>query len=265
MKTVTGVARTSTMGGPLLNSQYTNLFSMLKPVAAPRPTRATAQDVPRDPYYVERPNLTKFGYSAINSLAGEIRLLKVKKGLFRKDVVECELLTTSLGLGKEFEALSYYCGSAEMSDVMLCNGKRHLIYPSLNAALKAYRESPHQKNLLWTDAVSIDQANKVELSEQIPLMRRIYSEAIGGFVYLGPAEAEWLQGLDLMLKFNVLQQHLMNPEELGAISIHDVKLPSTRHPCWTEYSELSLRHDRRTWILQEITLPRKATVGVGRF
>ena len=60
---------------------------------------------------MEEQNLPKFGYTAINSLAGDIRLLKVKKGLFRTDVVECELVTTSLGLGKKFEALSYCRGS----------------------------------------------------------------------------------------------------------------------------------------------------------
>ena len=89
--------------------QTTNLFSRLMPVAAPRPTRATAQDVPRDAHFVEQQDLPKLEYSAINSLAGEIPLLKVNKGLSRTDFVECELVTTSLGLGKKFEALSYCC------------------------------------------------------------------------------------------------------------------------------------------------------------
>ena len=112
--------------------QTTNLFSMLMPVAAPQPTRATAQDVTRDARSVEQQNLPRFEYSAIDSFVGEIRLLKVKKGLFCTDVVECELVTTSLGLGKKFEALSYCCVSAEMGDVMPCNGKRHFMYTSLN-------------------------------------------------------------------------------------------------------------------------------------
>lgn len=50
--------------------QTTDLVSRLMPVGAPRPTRATAQDVPRDAHFVEQQNLPKLEYSVINSLAG---------------------------------------------------------------------------------------------------------------------------------------------------------------------------------------------------
>ena len=254
-------------GPPLIDGLQGDLFSMLSQIASPRPSRAAPQDSPRDFDWVEQQNFPEFEYPAINSSAGEIRLLRIKKGLFRSDIVECDIITTSLGRGQEFQALSYRWGSGKMSDVMLCNGKRLYIYPSLNAALKTFRESPMLRDqLLWSDAVSIDQANKTEVSEQILLMRRIYTEATGVFVHLGLAERQMSLGLDLMHRLATLQQHLTHPEEHGAIPIDDVTLPSERHSCWTEYFTLFLSPwISRTWILQEIALAEKATLGIGRY
>lgn len=254
-------------GPPLIEELAQSLFSMLSQVVAPHPSRAAPQDFPRNLDWVEQQNLPKFEYSAINSLAGEIRLLRLKKGLFRSDIVECDIVTTSLGRGQEFQALSYRWGSGKMSDVMLCNGKRLYIYPSLNAALKTFRECPMLRDqLLWSDAVSIDQTNQTEVSEQILLMRTIYTEATGVFVHLGLAERQMSLGLDLMHRLATIQRHLTHPEEYGAISIDDVKMPSERHPCWTEYFTLYLSPwISRTWILQEIALANKATLGIGRY
>ena len=254
-------------GPPLIDGLQGDLFSMLSQIASPRPSRATPQDSPRDFDWVEQQIFPEFEYPAINSFAGEIRLLRIKKGLFRSDIVECDIITTSLGRGQEFQALSYRWGSGKMSDVMLCNGKRLYIYPSLNAALKTFRESPMLRDqLLWSDAVSIDQANKTEVSEQILLMRRIYTEATGVFVHLGLAERQISLGLDLMHRLATLQRHLTQPEEYGAIPIDDVTMPSERHSCWTEYFTLFLSPwISRTWILQEIALAEKATLGIGRY
>ena len=254
-------------GPPLIDGLQGDLFSMLSQIATPRPSRAAPQDFPRDFDWVEQQGFPKFEYPAISSLAGEIRLLRIKKGLFRSDIVECDIITTTLGQGQEFQALSYRWGSGKMSDVMLCNGKKLYIYSSLNAALKTFRESPMLRDqLLWSDAVSIDQANKAEVGEQILLMRRIYTEATGVFVHLGLAERKTSLGLDLMHRLATLQRHLTHPEQYGAIPIDDVTIPSEQHPCWTEYFTLFLSPwISRTWILQEIALSKKATLGIGRY
>lgn len=253
-------------GPPLVEELSQTLFSLLSQIASPHPSPAGPQDLPRDFDWVEKQSLPKFEYSPVNSLAGEIRLLRLKKGLFRSDIVECDIITTSLGRGQEFQALSYRWGSGKM-DVMLCNGKKLYIYPSLSAALKTFRESPMLRDqLLWSDAVSIDQSNQTEVSEQILLMRRIYTEATGVFVHLGLAERQISMGLDLMHRLATLQRHLTHPEEYGAISIEDVALPSEQHPCWTEYFTLFLSPwVSRTWILQEIALAKKAALGIGRY
>ena len=253
----------------LIEDSVNDLVSRFVHTKPPHPSRATAQEVPRDFHWVKQQKVPKFEYSAINSLAGEIRLLRLKKGLFRSDIVECDLVTIPLDGDQEFQALSYRWSSATTDDVMLCNGKELDISPSLNAALKTFRESRElQDQLLWCDAVSIHQANLTEVSEQIPLMRRIYTEATGVFVHLGPAERQISRGLDLMHRLASVRQHLLHPEKYGAISIEDVTrlMPLMDDPCWTEYFTLYLSPwFSRTWILQEIALAKKANLGIGRY
>lgn len=246
---------------PLIGS-FENLPTVL------RPSRATAQDFPRDSCWVDQQTLSKHTYEPITSSAGEIRLLKVKRGLFRSDIVECELVTTSLDQEIPYQALSYCCGTAGTTEVMLCNGRKHHIYPSLNNALKAFRQSIFQDFHLWTDAVSIDQADKAELSEQIPLMRRIYAEAAGVFVYLGEADRQWSLGLDLMHRLAIVQQHRRHPELHGGFctDVDLFELIYEEHPCWTEYyGTFLLPWFCRTWILQEVALAKIAVVAIGRY
>ena len=245
------------------------LSSMLIGIVGGALTSATTQDVPRDTHWLEQQKFSTMVYSPINGLGGEIRLLRVKEALFRADIVECELNTTTLDQCEDFKALSYCWGSDKLNEVMLCNGTRHYISASLNAALKASRESAQTRGcLLWSDAVSIDQSNESEKSEQIPLMRRIYTEASACFVYLGEGERLVTQGLDLMLRLGTLQDYLENPEKHGLISRDEVLslLPPREHTSWTEYLRiLASPWFCRTWTLQEIALSKEALLGVGRY
>lgn len=240
-------------------SLIVNFVSMLMD-AAPL-IQSTYVSQHRDAGWVDQQNLPCYQYSPINSLGGEIRLVKVKKGFFRSDVVECEIVATYLDQSKGYQALSYCWGSSDMRNVMLIDGKRYFINDSLNAALKAFREIHQQGCLLWSDYISINQANKVELNEQVLLMRRIYTEAASTFVYLGPTNDTWSLGLDLMILLGITQSLLKS----GMISSDMVWLPPEEHPCWVEYlSTFNKPWFSRTWILQEIVLSKNATMCMGR-
>ncbi|KAL8957582.1 MAG: hypothetical protein Q9183_006019 [Haloplaca sp. 2 TL-2023] len=154
-----------------------------------------------------------------------------------------------------------------MTDVMLCDGKRINITPSLNAALKTKREGRKlQDELLWADAVSINQADETEVGEQIPLMRRIYTDATGVFVHLGLDGRQLSRGLDLVLRAATVHQHSTSPAEYGAADIDEIRWPSPEHPCWEEfYILLSSPWISRTWILQEVVLAKHTSLGVGRY
>lgn len=245
------------------------LMSMLLGITGDNSTKATSTNAPRDLHWLEQQKPATLVYSPINSLGGEIRLLRVKDALFRADIVECDLVTVTLGQCEDFTALSYCWGSGTLSEVLLCNGKRHSISASLNAALKASREgSKIRGSLIWADAVSIDQGNEFEKSEQIPLMRRIYTEARACFVYLGEGQPLVTQGLELMLRLSAIEGYLETPEKHDPIQPEDLLslLPAYGHTSWVEYLRIfTSPWFCRTWTLQEIALSKNALMGVGRF
>lgn len=250
---------------PPFVSIKTHMFSMLLAAVSSETSRVITEDVPHDAAWVKERDFPQYLYNSIDSSAGEIRLLKVKKAVFRSDVVECEVITAFLGKAHEFQALSYCWGSGGMTDSMLCNGQMHFVSSSLTNALKAYREGPLHDKPLWVDAVSIDQTNQAEKGEQIPLMRQIYTDAAGVFVHLGEAERPWFQGLDLMLLLSILQEHSKTADDEVTAVMYDI-LPSLEHPSWTHFMDtFSSRWFRRTWILQEIALSRNAKFCNGHF
>ena len=178
--------------------------------------------------------------------------------------MECEVITTLLDQSTDFHALSYCWGSEGSVEDMLCDGARHTITPSLNAALKAYRHSPQRELPIWVDAVSINQANKTELSQQIPLMRQIYREAVGVIVHLGEAEGPCFQALELISLLFILQRYSKNANDEVKHIMYDI-LPKLEHPSWDRFFEFfSSPWFYRTWILQEIALAKNASCYTGR-
>ena len=83
------------------------LASMLIGAVGLNRSSATTQDVPRDTQWLDQQEFPTLVYSPIDGLGGEIRLLRVKEALFRADIVECDLITTSLDHCEDFKALSY--------------------------------------------------------------------------------------------------------------------------------------------------------------
>lgn len=245
-------------------SPETTLFSLLSAAASPQKQNATREEGPHDMTWMKARNFSNLTYNDIDSSTGEIRLLKLQKGIFRSDVVECEMITTSLDSPCEYNALSYNWGPGGASEVMLVDGRKHSIYGSLNSALKAYREGPLHDLPLWIDAVSINQENKTEKSQQILLMRQIYSKAATVFVYLDAAERSWFAGLDLAFLLSLMHDYSKTAKDKVIDIMYDI-LPDFQHPSWSKYLEIFLAPwFRRTWILQEIVLSKNARICRGQ-
>lgn len=90
-----------------------------------------------------------------------------------------------------YEALSYVWGAPTGSVPCTCDGKRLLITPNCNDALRHLR-LPNQHRILWVDAICIDQENGEEsLKErntQITLMGEVYRIAERTLCWLGNGE-----------------------------------------------------------------------------
>lgn len=90
----------------------------------------------------------------------------------------------------QYSALSYVWGPhGGEEDVMLIGDTSIRITPSCRQALQSIR---HQFGAvsIWIDAICIDQQNKAEKLDQIPLMGAIYSQANFVYIWLGTGDEE---------------------------------------------------------------------------
>ena len=142
-------------------------------------------------------------YTALDSSKSQIRLLTVQPGksgryfqfLQRRrtnqqptggfdDGIECSLHLASLDETNAFTALSYVWGDPSICKPIIVNGSVASVTVNLEAALRRLRQEENPQ-VLWVDAICINQANLDEKAAQIPFMSRIYSTAGRVVAWLG--------------------------------------------------------------------------------
>ncbi|OCK74940.1 HET-domain-containing protein, partial [Lepidopterella palustris CBS 459.81] len=98
-----------------------------------------------------------------------------------------DLETTTVG----YEALSYHWGDSEVRQTIYCYDSANYIKitPNLHSALRRFRDR-HVGRILWVDAVCINQGDRNEKSDQIPLMQEIFANARRVLIWLGDAGDE---------------------------------------------------------------------------
>lgn len=103
--------------------------------------------------------------------------------------------------GSCYECLSYTWGSSDRPKALWVNGTVIWIGQNVMLALRRLQH-PTQSRFLWMDQICIDQENLDERKDQVELMFKIYSEAIGVMAYLGE-EADGSQRIpELLRKLN---------------------------------------------------------------
>jgi hypothetical protein len=98
--------------------------------------------------------------------------------------IKCELDVVELQNAPPFEALSYVWGNPDPPVQVECNGQPKSVTPNLGAALRRLRLEDKER-IMWIDAICINQDDLEERSEQVKLMKRIYSQALRVIVWLG--------------------------------------------------------------------------------
>ncbi|KAM0215364.1 hypothetical protein ACHAQD_002636 [Fusarium lateritium] len=125
----------------------------------------------------------------------EIRLLEL---IDDNDAIRCRLHTVTFDSTLRFAALSYAWGDAADTKNIEIDGVQISVSRSLSNALKHVRkywayEFPDRDQSqfrIWVDAVCINQADEAERTEQVKLMRAIYSSADLVLGWLGADDNE---------------------------------------------------------------------------
>jgi hypothetical protein len=122
-----------------------------------------------------------------------IRLLYLHTaGSYHQLPIEVSLREFPIDALPNFGALSYAWSTddepASLSGELLCDGASIMITKNCEAALKRLRR-PKEDQVLWVDAVCIDQSNIEERSLQVGLMRQIYSQASWVALWVGDSSS----------------------------------------------------------------------------
>lgn len=124
-------------------------------------------------------------FSPLPHNGDSFRLLRVLPSLSHGSPLRCELFTSSISRERdEYIAGSYVWGSPEPKMSILLDGALFQVRNNLFRFLKAFR-SRYQTQIIWLDAICINQDDIQERSHQVQEMKRIYSGAKCVYSWLG--------------------------------------------------------------------------------
>ncbi|OCL08294.1 hypothetical protein AOQ84DRAFT_376930 [Glonium stellatum] len=252
--------------------------------------------------YVER-SMTPIGFS--NSKVkpfkylplpkpSSIRLLKIHPG--EADPIQCSLVNSDLQEDKPYDSLSYVWGNPfgkgtepenldlNSSSLISVNNQPFRVTANLFDAILQLRARKNasglwnehdsaDSELIWIDAICIDQSNLVERNAQVTIMGKIYKKASKVIVWLGRADpdpSDTETAIDLLSNLASIP-----PVDLKSIhrsmiyhshfyELQGLKMPSKK--AWICLSKFFHRRwFRRIWIKQEIILAQEILVLCGEW
>lgn len=197
--------------------------------------------------------------SPYSALSGDhIRLLRIcRSSIGASFDFDIETQVYALEAETQYTALSYCWGAASDDRLITLDGDidcplkiRLNLWHFLNAITKK-PDTPNE--LFWIDAVSIDQTNLRERSEQVQLMPQIYSGAHRVLVWLGAAEHSSDRAMRCLQRAQALD------------------IPKTLDLLWTTatgaaFANLCQRpYWSRLWVVQELILGQRLELMCGQY
>lgn len=171
-----------------------------------------------------------------------IRLIRLIPGPPEGPIV-CTLHNVNLEQPGNFTALSYTWGEPYPTVSIVLNGHPVEVRKNLWDFLNQTRSSG-RRNLLWIDAISINQGNIHERNHQVGLMSQIYSKATNVIVWLGMAIKD---SNAVMRNLRALQD---DPRSISYLRAYDRSLSMFFcHPYWS-----------RLWVQQEFILAKQVEI-----
>lgn len=112
-----------------------------------------------------------------------IRILHLAPGPYFSPI-QCKLLNFNLSSLPHYSAISYCWGYSSETEYIHLDKQTIHIGDNLSYCLRRLRDE-NEEQLVWVDAVCINQADMEEKSEQIRLIPDIYRSAQQTYIWLG--------------------------------------------------------------------------------
>lgn len=203
-------------------------------------------------------------YKALDPSKKEIRVLNISPCLSRGRIVgSLEIVSLEEDEELAYEALSWCWGPPSSGAEILLNGKVTTI--SLAARDTLYNLCILHKHFrVWMDAVCINQRNVLERSQQVAIMKDVYSRADRVLIRLGEEDEFSATAAE---QIHLLHTHCLGelPTEAdqrnafwgdGILRYSDGPLPACN---WNAIIEFySAPWFTRLWVMQEVMLAREA-------
>ncbi|KAF7927449.1 uncharacterized protein EAE97_010124 [Botrytis byssoidea] len=178
-----------------------------------------------------------------------LRLLILHPGTsgspIQSDLIHTTLRECRCDIHGNYTALSYVWGDANDTTYIFVDGFRFAVTVNLAAALHDLRDEKRQLRL-WANAVCINQTNNLQRSQQVDLMKEVYSHAQATVIYLGALVEQTESLFELMNQLDPDRTKLL---EIAEDAIKDV----VSRPWFT-----------RVWVYQELVLSNVVFVQFGR-
>ncbi|KAF4780098.1 hypothetical protein HER10_EVM0009359 [Colletotrichum scovillei] len=151
-----------------------------------------------------------------------------------------------------YTALSYTWGPNVFDEAIECEGHVKNITKSLAVALRAFRQEDRSV-VMWIDQICINQGDNEEKAQQIPLMSRIYQNAMNTVIWLGESTSNSASAIKLLEDVRLLLQ--FTEKTIGPDDFEGLNLPSKDSEVWEAlWDFLSRPWFTRLWIIQEVIL-----------
>lgn len=182
----------------------------------------------------------------------QFRTIILEPGQYQ-DPIRCQLQVHQITSPPDYEALSYVWGDPVRSSPLILNGKKLQITKTLDLALRQLR-LPQTARVLWIDQLCIAQDDVDERSQQVQLMKLVYSKAKRVLVWLGP-ENEMLTSSAKILMEKIER---VWDDDIGSIffpnndQLSERGLPHREASCWSALQRMLYNpYFLRIWVVQE--------------
>ncbi|KAK4618011.1 Heterokaryon incompatibility protein 6, OR allele [Fulvia fulva] len=202
-----------------------------------------------------KPAVTGVAYRNLDAALYQVRFLRYTS-CDRNGLLRFELAVLSINVQPRYTALSYGWGDASTKERICINGQDALVPTNLVSALRNL--GAKEGDLLWADAVCINQENKPEKADQVKLMGLIYEKAYRVVIWLGSEGEDTAHATALLGDF-ANHVNFRKLEEDG-YAYHDQLAAEVTAPRF--FSDPDFAHHWFAHILQKQKDPARALRGV---
>jgi hypothetical protein len=183
----------------------------------------------------------QYHYHALGT-ARSIRLVHLKEQAEPTSEIEYKLLEVPLDEAPPYCAVSYSWSNQKLTEEIICDGQKLLVTRNCKAALRQLLG--REANMLWIDAMCVNQEDVDERNSQVFFMGSIFRDAQHVLVWLGEAADDSESCL----------ASIGNDLEPSNIDVHEAKAINHlfERPWFT-----------RVWVLQEVAVAKDVRVVCG--